>query len=139
VPREETLDRAEAEHHALRGQIAANLLDGGVPIGAERGQHGGAVGFDAPRATVAAQRFRPRVALLALARSPTADACGAHAEPLGRLPRRPREPPQEPEPEDQSTEPLTCLQASDPADGLNQKSPDSGIAKDSFSSDFALV
>jgi hypothetical protein len=88
VPREETLDRAEAEHHALRGQIAANLLDGGVPIGAERGQHGGAVGFDAPRATVAAQRFRPRIALLALARSPTANACGAHAKPLGRLPMR---------------------------------------------------
>jgi hypothetical protein len=88
VAREEALDRAEAEDQALRGEIAANLLDGGVPIGAERRQHGGVVSFDASRATVAAQRLRTGVALFALAGSPTADAGGADAEPLPSFPVR---------------------------------------------------
>lgn len=73
VTGEEALDRAEAEAEALRRKIAAHFLDGGVAIGAERGQHGGVVNFDALRPAVAAERLGTWVALLALPRAPAAE------------------------------------------------------------------
>jgi hypothetical protein len=52
----------------------------------ERRQDGFMAGFDAFRATVVAQRVRPRVALFSLASAPTAHARCADTEPVANLP-----------------------------------------------------
>jgi hypothetical protein len=77
-----------AEDEALRAKGAAHLLKGGVPVGAKRRHHGFVVSFNALRTPVPAQRFRTRVALLALAHPPTAHARGADPKPLGSLTMR---------------------------------------------------
>ena len=82
---EEALDRAESEAEAASDEIAANLLNGGISVGAESRHHGVAMSFDAPRPPVAAQRLWPSVALLALSRPPAAHTGGANAKSFGSL------------------------------------------------------
>jgi hypothetical protein len=50
----EALDGAESEGEAASDEIAANLLNGGVSVGAESRRYGVAMSFDAPRPPVAA-------------------------------------------------------------------------------------
>jgi len=85
VSSEEALDRAESEAEAASDEIAANLLNGGISVGAESRHHGVAMSFDAPRPPVAAQRLWPSVALLALSRPPAAHTGGANAKSFGSL------------------------------------------------------
>jgi hypothetical protein len=82
VADEKALDRAETEDETLRAERLAHFLNGRVPVGAERRHDGLMAGFDAFRATVAAQRLRPRVALFSLASAPTAHARCADTEPV---------------------------------------------------------
>ena len=88
MPREEALDRAEAEEKAAHRKVAAYLLDGRILLRPECGHDGVTMRIDAPRTPVAAQRLRSRVAMLPLQRPPPADACCAYAEPFASFAMR---------------------------------------------------
>lgn len=82
---EEPLDRAETEDQTLRAERLAHLLDGRVPVGAERRHDGFMASLDTLRATVAAQRLWPSFALFSFACAPTAHARSADPEPFASL------------------------------------------------------
>lgn len=83
---EEALNRAETEEETLHPERLAHFLNGRVPVRAERRHDRLMASFNALRATVSAQRLRPRVALFSLASAPTAHARCADTEPLANLP-----------------------------------------------------
>lgn len=122
VPFEEALDRCEAEGQALLGKAAPDLLDRGVLLRPEFRHHDLPVRLDPARAPVAAQRFGPCVALLALKMAPAADAGCAHAKPLAdfSMRRTGRDRRKNTNPKIDRKSLPTCPPASHPADSLNQ-------------------
>lgn len=86
--REETLDRTIAKDETLLRQAGAHLLDCGVSAWSKCRYHGITMNLDPTRTPIPAEPPGDRVALFALPLPPTADAGGAHAKTLGRLPVR---------------------------------------------------
>jgi hypothetical protein len=66
----------------------AHFLDRSIMVRPERGENPLPMSIDPLRSAVTAQGLRPGIALLALARSPSADAGRAHAEALTHRPVR---------------------------------------------------
>jgi hypothetical protein len=66
----------------------AYFLNRSVMVRPERGENPLLMSIDPLRSAITAQGLRPGIALLALARPPSADAGRAHAEALTRSPVR---------------------------------------------------
>jgi hypothetical protein len=88
VSLEEALQRAEPEAKALDREGLAYFLNRSVMVRPERGENPLLMSIDPLRSAITAQGLRPGIALLALARPPSADAGRAHAEALTRRPVR---------------------------------------------------
>lgn len=80
------------------------------------------MGLDPTRSAISAQGLGARHTLFALQLAPAADAGGADAEALASLAMATGPPPspKEPDFEDRTTAPWTCLPASDPADSFGK-------------------
>jgi hypothetical protein len=88
VPLEEAVQRAVAEAVSTLAKRLPQFLNGSVPLLLQQAQHECRNRLDPTRPTIATQRTRAHISLLALQGSPTAHTGRAHAKPGRRLPMR---------------------------------------------------